>query len=86
MELVSSEASTAAAVDYEDYLYSESPRLPGEASGRVDYYEVAASSEAASSVDFTKPVLFFLPRVAWLLDREGGEGDGIRLTDRALWR
>jgi len=56
VELVSSEArraaateaSTAAAVDYED---SESPRLPGEASGRVDDYE------AASSVDLTKPVL-----------------------------
>ena len=36
-----------------------SPRLPGEASGRVDDYEAASSEadEAASSVDLTKPVL-----------------------------
>ena len=34
-----------------------SPRLPGEASGRVDDYEAAAADEAASSVDLTKPVL-----------------------------
>lgn len=57
MELVSSEARRAAAVDYEDYVYSESPRLPGEASGRVDDYKAAAADEAASSVDLTKPVL-----------------------------